>query len=123
MMRGGAVPVEAETRTATEIAPSILTSTRWLATVSALAVASVATVLVCLHFGAERIGLAEVVAILWRAVQEGRLAEGPVLYWHTFNALSLPAGPLEDADPSRLPRAFRSLVPPQGRAGRVQGQR
>ena len=74
MMRGGAVPVEAETRTATEIAPSILTSTRWLATVSALAVASVATVLVCLHFGAERIGLAEVVAILWRAVQEGRLA-------------------------------------------------
>ena len=71
----------------------------------------------------EGVYTAKTVAALIDLVQEGRLAEGPVLYWHTFNALPLPSGPLEDADPSRLPRAFRSLVAPKTAAGRVQPQR
>lgn len=84
MMRGTAVPVEAEDRPgpgsgpssgkSPGLTPSILTATRWLATVSALAVAGVATVLVCLHFGVERIGPMEAAAIVWRALSEGRLA-------------------------------------------------
>jgi iron complex transport system permease protein len=73
MMRGAVVPVAAETRTG-GIAPSILTATRWLTTMAALAAAGVATVLVCLHFGAERIGLTETATILWRALHDGRAA-------------------------------------------------
>jgi iron complex transport system permease protein len=54
--------------------PSVLTAARWTATVSALAIASVATLLICLHFGAERIDPMEAATILWRALQEGRPA-------------------------------------------------
>ncbi len=53
---------------------SILTATRWMATLSALAAASAATILICLHFGAERINPAEAATILWRALQDGRQA-------------------------------------------------
>jgi len=77
-MRGTAVPVAAESGTGqgpgSRLTPSMLTATRWFATVSALAAAGVATVLVCLHFGAERIGPAEAAAIIWRALSEGRSA-------------------------------------------------
>ncbi|MSQ77419.1 MAG: iron ABC transporter permease [Nitrospiraceae bacterium] len=72
MMRGAVVPVAAETGAG--IVPAVLTATRWMTTVSALAVASVITVLVCLQFGAERIGVAEAATIVWRALQDGRLA-------------------------------------------------
>jgi len=72
MMRGAAVPVAAATRAG--IMPSMLTATRWMTTVAALAIASAATILICLHFGAERIGLVEAATILWRALHEGRLA-------------------------------------------------
>jgi iron complex transport system permease protein len=73
MTRGAAVPVAASAGAGAP-PPSILTAARWLATVSALAAASVATVLVCLHFGAERIGIGEAAAIIWRAAQDGRQA-------------------------------------------------
>lgn len=74
MTRGTATPVWADTGTV--LTPSILTASRWLATVSALAAASVVTLLVCLQFGAERIGFAETATILWRALSEGyRVAE------------------------------------------------
>jgi iron complex transport system permease protein len=71
MTRGAAVPA-AEPRTG--VLPSILTAARWTTTVAALAVAGVATILICLHFGSERIGLAEAATILWRALQDGRQA-------------------------------------------------
>lgn len=71
-MRGTAAPVLAEGGTG--LAPSILTATRWLATVSALAAASVVTLLVCLQFGTERIGLSETATIVWRTLHEGRAA-------------------------------------------------
>jgi iron complex transport system permease protein len=71
-MRGAAVPVAGGA--GAELLPAILTVTRWLATVSALAAVSVATVLVCLHFGAERIGPGDVAAIVWRTLSEGRAA-------------------------------------------------
>jgi len=74
MMRGATFPVAAGASPGAGITPSILTVTRWLGTVSALAVASVATVLVCLHFGAERISLVEAITIIWRALHDGRLA-------------------------------------------------
>jgi hypothetical protein len=48
MTRGAAVPA-AEPRTG--VLPSILTAARWTTTVAALAVAGVATILICLHFG------------------------------------------------------------------------
>ena len=70
MMRGAAVPVPADPRVG--IMPSVLTATRWTATVLGLAVASVATILICLHFGAERIGPVEAATILWRALLDGR---------------------------------------------------
>lgn len=72
MMRGAAVPVAAEAREG--IMPSMLTATRWMATVSALAAASVATILICLHFGVERISPVEAATILWRALYDGRQA-------------------------------------------------
>ena len=64
----------------------------------------------------EGVYTAKTVAALMDLVQAGRLGEGPVLYWHTFNALPLPPGPHEEEDPSRLPRAFRHLVTPRSRA-------
>lgn len=71
MTRGAAVPA-VESRMGTM--SSILTATRWMATLSALAAASAATILICLHFGAERINPAEAATILWRALQDGRQA-------------------------------------------------
>ncbi|HEU4758440.1 MAG TPA: pyridoxal-phosphate dependent enzyme [Dehalococcoidia bacterium] len=55
---------------------------------------------------------AKTVAALMGLRRRGELGDGPVLYWHTYNALPLP-----DPDPAtreRLPRAFRRfLQPPQ----------
>jgi iron complex transport system permease protein len=72
MMRGASAPAAVEVRRG--IMPAVLTSTRWMATVSALAAASVVTLLICLHFGAERISPVEAATILWRALQDGRPA-------------------------------------------------
>jgi iron complex transport system permease protein len=71
MTRETAIP-EAGPRTG--VMPSILTATRWMATVSVLAAAGAATIVICLHFGVERIGPAEAATILWRALQDGRQA-------------------------------------------------
>lgn len=74
MTRGTAAPVWAEAGTG--LLPSVLTATRWLATMSALVVASVVTLVVCLQFGTVRIGFTEIVTILWGALTEGhRVAE------------------------------------------------
>lgn len=64
----------------------------------------------------EGVYTAKTMAALVDMVEAGRLREGPVLYWHTFNALPLPFGPPTAEDIRRLPRAFRSLasVQPQG---------
>ncbi len=51
---------------------SRLSPTRWLLTVSALAAAAVLVLLICLQFGAERIGLAEEMRIVSLAVREGQ---------------------------------------------------
>jgi len=42
-------------------------------------------------------------------VEAGQLRDGPVLYWHTYNALPLPFGEPTDEELRRLPRAFRDL--------------
>jgi D-cysteine desulfhydrase len=58
----------------------------------------------------EGVYTAKTVAALVDLVEAGRLQEGPVLYWHTFNALPLPFGPPTAEEIQRLPRAFRSLT-------------
>jgi D-cysteine desulfhydrase len=58
----------------------------------------------------EGVYTAKTMAALVDMVEAGRLREGPVLYWHTFNALPLPFGPPTAEDVRRLPRAFRSLA-------------
>ena len=58
----------------------------------------------------EGVYTAKTVAALADLVVAGQLREGPVLYWHTFNALPLPFGPPTAEDIQRLPRAFRGLV-------------
>jgi len=73
----------------------------------------------------EGVYTAKTVAALADLVESGQLRKGPILYWHTYNALPLPFGlPAED-DVRRLPRAFRSLVSAQpsetGRSGREGG--
>jgi D-cysteine desulfhydrase len=57
----------------------------------------------------EGVYTAKTMAALVDMVEAGRLQEGPVLYWHTFNALPLPFGPPTAVDIRRLPRAFRDL--------------
>jgi len=58
----------------------------------------------------EGVYTAKTVAALVDLVEAGQLREGPVLYWHTFNALPLPFGPPTAEDIQRLPRAFRGLT-------------
>ena len=58
----------------------------------------------------EGVYTAKAMAALVDQVKAGQLREGPVLYWHTFNALPLPFRPPTAEDLRRLPRAFRSLM-------------
>jgi len=56
---------------ASHLTVSVLTPGRWMATMLVLTGASLLTLLVCLKFGAERIGLAEAIEILARAFRGG----------------------------------------------------
>jgi D-cysteine desulfhydrase len=58
----------------------------------------------------EGVYTAKTMAALVDMVEAGRLRDGPVLYWHTFNALPLPFGLPTAEDIHRLPRAFRDLT-------------
>jgi len=58
----------------------------------------------------EGVYTAKTMAALVDLVKDGQLRDGPVLYWHTYNALPLPFGPPTAEDIQRLPRAFRSLA-------------
>ncbi len=49
---------------------------------------------------------AKTVAALLTLMQDGRLGEGPTLYWHTYNALPQPLPQPEPDDYRRLPPAF-----------------
>ena len=49
---------------------------------------------------------AKTVAALLALMQDGRLGEGPTLYWHTYNALPQPLPQPEPDDYRRLPPAF-----------------
>lgn len=53
---------------------------------------------------------AKTMAALLDLVEAGQVREGPVLYWHTYNALPLPFGEPTAYDLERMPRAFRSLM-------------
>src|SRR2546426_414003 len=53
------------------ITASVLTPGRWVATMVVLTGASLFALLVCLQFGAERIGFAETIEILARALRDG----------------------------------------------------
>ena len=57
----------------------------------------------------EGVYTAKTMSALVGLVETGQLREGPVLYWHTYNALPLPFGTPSEADLRRLPRAFRGL--------------
>jgi D-cysteine desulfhydrase len=58
----------------------------------------------------EGVYTAKAAAALVDAVESGKLTEGPLLYWHTYNALPLPFGPPTAEDLRRLPPAFRDLA-------------
>lgn len=58
----------------------------------------------------EGVYTAKTMAALVDLVEAGHLREGPVLYWHTYNALPLPFGPPTAEDLLQVPRAFRSLM-------------
>jgi D-cysteine desulfhydrase len=58
----------------------------------------------------EGVYTAKTMAALVGLVESGQLREGPVLYWHTYNALPLPFGTPTEEDLRRLPRAFRELT-------------
>ncbi len=47
---------------------------------------------------------AKTMAALLGMLEDGRLSEGPILYWHTYNALPLPEP--DQSEFRRLPRAF-----------------
>jgi D-cysteine desulfhydrase len=49
---------------------------------------------------------AKTVAALLALLEDGRLGEGPTLYWHTYNALPQPLPQPEPDDYRRLPSAF-----------------
>ena len=58
----------------------------------------------------EGVYTAKTMSALVGLVEAGQLREGPVLYWHTYNALPLPFGTPSEEDLRRLPRAFRDLM-------------
>ncbi len=53
---------------------------------------------------------AKAMAALLHQVESGQVSAGPVLYWHTYNALPLPSAEPTAHDIERVPRAFRSLM-------------
>jgi D-cysteine desulfhydrase len=57
----------------------------------------------------EGVYTAKTMSALVGLVEAGQLRDGPVLYWHTYNALPLPFATPTEADLRRLPRAFRDL--------------
>ncbi len=59
----------------------------------------------------EGVYTAKTMAALVDQVKAGALGEGPVLYWHTYNALPLPFGQPTADDLRQVPRAFRDLMP------------
>jgi len=59
----------------------------------------------------EGVYTAKTMAALIDLVKVGELGDGPVLYWHTYNALPLPFGPPTAEDLRQVPRAFRDLMP------------
>jgi D-cysteine desulfhydrase len=58
----------------------------------------------------EGVYTAKTMSALVGLVEAGQLRDGPVLYWHTYNALPLPFGEPTDEELRRLPRAFRDLA-------------
>jgi D-cysteine desulfhydrase len=58
----------------------------------------------------EGVYTAKTVAALIDLAEAGRLGEGPVLYWHTYNALPLSFEPPTAEDVARMPKALRDLV-------------
>lgn len=58
----------------------------------------------------EGVYTAKTMSALVGLVEAGQLRDGPVLYWHTYNALPLPFAAPTDEDLRRLPRAFRDLA-------------
>ncbi len=56
----------------TAVSLSLVTPNRWLVTMGALGVASLAGLLVCLQFGAERISLPDAFSMILRWLREGR---------------------------------------------------
>lgn len=53
---------------------------------------------------------AKAAAALLALVRSGRLAQGPVLYWHTYNAIPPPLPEPSREDYRRLPAALRNLL-------------
>jgi D-cysteine desulfhydrase len=56
---------------------------------------------------------AKTMAALLALLEDGRLGEGPTLYWHTYNALPPPLPEPEPDDYRRLPRVFHRFFEPQ----------
>lgn len=57
----------------------------------------------------EGVYTAKTMSALVGLAEAGQLQDGPVLYWHTYNALPLPFAAPTDEELRRLPRAFRDL--------------
>jgi D-cysteine desulfhydrase len=58
----------------------------------------------------EGVYTAKTMSALVGLVEAGQLRDGPVLYWHTYNALPLPFDEPADDELRGLPRAFRDLA-------------
>ena len=58
----------------------------------------------------EGVYTAKTMAALIDLIKAGELDAGPVLYWHSFNAMPLPFGTPTAEDLRQVPRAFRSLM-------------
>ncbi|MGQ9573236.1 MAG: 1-aminocyclopropane-1-carboxylate deaminase/D-cysteine desulfhydrase [Dehalococcoidia bacterium] len=56
---------------------------------------------------------AKTMAALLALLEDGRLGEGPTLYWHTYNALPPPLPEPQPDDYRRLPPAFHRFFAPE----------
>jgi len=56
---------------------------------------------------------AKTMAALLALLEDGRLGQGPTLYWHTYNALPQPLPQPEPDDYRRLPPAFHRFFQPE----------
>ncbi|MFM8541130.1 MAG: FecCD family ABC transporter permease [Nitrospira sp.] len=66
----------ADARTASRLLPATLTRGRWLSTIAALTGVSLVTLLICLQIGLERIGLADLMAMVMRLVRQEAAPDG-----------------------------------------------